>query len=104
MTGTVDPLHDVPASTWRQWLARQAYSLLLASLKPAYLLRLWLRGRVEPLYRHKVLERLGDYSDHRQQHSGRWVGDGGRSVPSVDTVWSAWQSVMPETLGAAAPR
>ena len=76
MTGTVDPLHDVPAGTWRQWLARQAYSLLLASLKPAYLLRLWLRGRAEPLYRHKVLERLGDYRDLRDHGGGeRWVGD-----------------------------
>jgi 3-deoxy-D-manno-octulosonic-acid transferase len=75
MTVTVDPLHDVPAVTWRQSLARHAYSLLLAALKPAYLLRLWLRGRAEPLYRHKVLERLGDYREHRDQHDGRWVGD-----------------------------
>ena len=85
MTGAVDPARDVPAATWRQWLARQAYSLLLASLKPAYLLRLWLRGRAEPLYRHKVLERLGDYRGER------WVGD----------VWVHAVS-LGETLAAAA--
>ena len=55
--------------TWRQWLARHAYSGLLRSLKPVYLLRLWLRGRAEPLYRHRVGERLGDYRGEP------WVGD-----------------------------
>lgn len=43
------------------WLARRAYSTLLRLLKPAYLLRLWWRGRAEPLYRHAIGERLGDY-------------------------------------------
>ncbi|HWP18329.1 MAG TPA: 3-deoxy-D-manno-octulosonic acid transferase [Burkholderiaceae bacterium] len=44
----------------RAW-ARGAYSLLLGLLKPAYLAKLWWRGRHEPLYRHAVLERLGHY-------------------------------------------
>lgn len=43
------------------WLARFAYTGLLRLLKPAYLLRLWWRGRAEPLYRHAIGERLGDY-------------------------------------------
>jgi 3-deoxy-D-manno-octulosonic-acid transferase len=43
----------------RQWLARVAYSTLLRLLTPAYLLRLWWRGRREPLYRHALAERLG---------------------------------------------
>jgi 3-deoxy-D-manno-octulosonic-acid transferase len=42
-----------------QWLARVAYSTLLRALTPAYLLRLWWRGRREPLYRHALAERLG---------------------------------------------
>ena len=42
-----------------QWLARFAYSTLLRALTPAYLLRLWWRGRREPLYRHALAERLG---------------------------------------------
>jgi 3-deoxy-D-manno-octulosonic-acid transferase len=42
-------------------LARHLYSNLLRLLKPAYVLRLWWRGRAEPLYRHAIGERLGDY-------------------------------------------
>jgi 3-deoxy-D-manno-octulosonic-acid transferase len=48
-------------TTWRERLARTAYSLLLRLLKPAYVLRLMRRGRAEPLYRHALNERLGVY-------------------------------------------
>jgi 3-deoxy-D-manno-octulosonic-acid transferase len=47
--------------TWRHQAARAVYSALLGLLKPAYLARLWWRGRREPLYRHAIGERLGDY-------------------------------------------
>jgi 3-deoxy-D-manno-octulosonic-acid transferase len=40
-------------------LARAAYSLLLRAATPAYLARLWWRGRVEPAYRLHIDERLG---------------------------------------------
>jgi 3-deoxy-D-manno-octulosonic-acid transferase len=43
----------------KAWLARAAYSTLLRALTPVYLLRLWWRGRREPLYRHAWPERLG---------------------------------------------
>ena len=43
----------------KAWLARAAYSTLLRALTPAYLLRLWWRGRREPLYRQALGERLG---------------------------------------------
>ena len=43
-------------------LARLAYSLLLRLLQPFYAMRLWRRGRVEPLYRHAMAERFGLYS------------------------------------------
>ncbi len=43
----------------KSWLARAGYSALLRLLTPAYLLRLWWRGRREPLYRHALSERLG---------------------------------------------
>jgi len=49
------------ASSLKQWLARQAYSLLLRLATPAYLWRLWSRGKVEPLYRHAWAQRLGFY-------------------------------------------
>jgi 3-deoxy-D-manno-octulosonic-acid transferase len=47
--------------SWRQAAARAAYSALLGLLKPAYVARLWWRGRAEPLYRLAIAERLGDY-------------------------------------------
>lgn len=43
------------------WLARQAYSLLLRLGTPAYLWRVWSRGRTEPGYRAVWWERLGLY-------------------------------------------
>jgi 3-deoxy-D-manno-octulosonic-acid transferase len=43
-------------------LARHLYSNLLRLLKPVYVMRLWWRGRAEPLYRHAIGERLGDYA------------------------------------------
>ncbi len=42
-------------------LARAAYSSLLRLATPAYLARLWWRGRHEPLYRHALRERLGRF-------------------------------------------
>jgi 3-deoxy-D-manno-octulosonic-acid transferase len=43
----------------KNWLARAGYTTLLRLLTPAYLLRLWWRGRREPLYRQALAERLG---------------------------------------------
>ena len=43
----------------KSWLAHVGYSTLLRLLTPIYLLRLWWRGRREPLYRHALAERLG---------------------------------------------
>jgi len=57
-------------TTWRQHLARRAYSLLLRLLSPVYVLRLWWRGRAEPMYRHAMAERLGAYDGER---SSGWV-------------------------------
>ena len=47
----------------RHHLARGGYSTLLAVLKPLYVMRLWWRGRAEPLYRHAMTERLGRYGE-----------------------------------------
>ncbi len=46
---------------FRRWFARDLYSDVLWVLKPIYVLRLWWRGRAEPLYRHAIGERLGHY-------------------------------------------
>ncbi|HSV68701.1 MAG TPA: 3-deoxy-D-manno-octulosonic acid transferase [Methylibium sp.] len=42
--------------------ARALYGGLLRLLSPVYRLRLWWRGRVEPLYRHAIGERFGRYA------------------------------------------
>ncbi len=55
-----------------QRLARGIYSLLLGALKPVYVLRLWWRGRAEPLYRHAIAERLGSY-DREATLGAVWV-------------------------------
>ncbi|CAN5905350.1 lipid IV(A) 3-deoxy-D-manno-octulosonic acid transferase [soil metagenome] len=58
--------------SWRQRLARGTYSLLLRLLSPIYVLRLWWRGRAEPLYRHAIGERLGAY-DGAASNGWVWV-------------------------------
>ena len=57
-------------SSLAQRVARGAYSLLLRLLQPLYVLRLRRRGRVEPLYRHAIEERLGVYEG---DPSSGWV-------------------------------
>ena len=59
-------------SRFGSWLARRAYSDLLRLLKPVYVLRLWWRGRAEPLYRHAIGERLGDYRGEPRE-GALWV-------------------------------
>jgi 3-deoxy-D-manno-octulosonic-acid transferase len=46
----------------RSLLARWLYTATLWLLTPAYLLRLWWRGRAEPVYRKRIGERLGRYA------------------------------------------
>ncbi len=70
---------------WKSAAARGLYSGLLALLLPAYLLRLWWRGRAEPLYRHAIGARLGRYS----------------APPSAGWVWVHAVS-LGETRAAAA--
>ena len=57
-------------NSWRERLARSVYSTLLRLLVPSYLMRLWWRGRAEPLYRRAIGERLGRYPG---EASSGWV-------------------------------
>jgi 3-deoxy-D-manno-octulosonic-acid transferase len=66
-------------------VALALYSLVLWWLTPAYLLRLWWRGRAEPLYRHAMAERFGEYA----------------SASSCGSVWVHAVS-LGETLAASA--
>ena len=54
-------------------MALRIYSLLLWLLTPAYLLRLWWRGRAEPLYRFAMMRRLGFYAQPRPARGAVWV-------------------------------
>jgi 3-deoxy-D-manno-octulosonic-acid transferase len=54
-----------------QRLALAAYSLLMRLALPALLLRLWWRGRAEPLYRVALGERLGRYAKARLNNTPR---------------------------------
>lgn len=72
MTVSTPPLHA--------WLARQLYSTLLRLGTPAYLWRVWSRGREEPGYRHFWPQRLG-------WHSGpAWPPRSGGSVVWLHAV------------------
>lgn len=56
----------------RPALARAAYSALLRLLTPAYLARLWWRGRQEPGYREHLRERLG-WAAHPAAPGALWL-------------------------------
>lgn len=56
-------------SPWKAWLARQLYSTLLRLGTPAYLWRVWSRGRQESGYRHFWPQRLGWHA------GGAWQSD-----------------------------
>ncbi|HEY4083032.1 MAG TPA: 3-deoxy-D-manno-octulosonic acid transferase [Burkholderiaceae bacterium] len=54
-------------------LARALYSALLRLITPLYLLRLWRRGKAEPLYRQFVGERFGFYNSSEPSSGWLWV-------------------------------
>ncbi len=54
-------------------LALRSYSMLLWLMTPAYLLRLWWRGRAEPLYRFALAQRLGFFSEPQAASGAVWV-------------------------------
>ena len=56
-----------------QHLARFAYATLLWLATPVYLLKLWRRGRAEPLYRHAISERFGWYGHDAASSGWVWV-------------------------------
>ena len=56
----------------KSWLARFVYSTLLRVFTPAYLVRLWWRGRREPLYRLAMAERLG-FGAHDPVGGALWL-------------------------------
>ncbi|HET8869942.1 MAG TPA: 3-deoxy-D-manno-octulosonic acid transferase [Aquabacterium sp.] len=88
----------------KQWLARQAYSLLLRLGTPVYLWRVWHRGKTEPLYRAVWWERLGVYgAAHRHQVAmsgqGPWVWVHAVSLGETRAVAPLVQALRTERPG-----
>jgi 3-deoxy-D-manno-octulosonic-acid transferase len=54
-----------PSPSWQRRAARAAYTAVLWALQPAYLARLWWRGRAEARYREAIGERFGHYPVRR---------------------------------------
>jgi 3-deoxy-D-manno-octulosonic-acid transferase len=74
-------------------LARGAYSLLLRLATPAYLARLWWRGRAEPAYRHHIGERLG-FGDGSVPTGRLWLhavslGESRAAAPLIEAMRAA---------------
>jgi 3-deoxy-D-manno-octulosonic-acid transferase len=76
-------------------LAREAYSLLLRALMPAYLGRLWWRGRREPGYRLAWRERLG--------HGAGAAGPGRLWIHAVSLGETRAAAALIEALRRARP-
>jgi 3-deoxy-D-manno-octulosonic-acid transferase len=84
--------------TWHQRLARGGYSTLLRMLRPVYLLRLYWRGRSEPLYRHAIAERLGSY---RGAPSEGWLWIHAVSLGETRAASALIDALRAGTAGAA---
>ncbi|MDL2338044.1 MAG: 3-deoxy-D-manno-octulosonic acid transferase [Pseudomonadota bacterium] len=54
-------------------MARAAYAALLRLAAPAFVLKLWWRGRAEPPYRHAIGERFGRYAGAPASSGWIWV-------------------------------
>jgi 3-deoxy-D-manno-octulosonic-acid transferase len=63
---------DNGVTRWQGAVARRIYSAVLSLLLPAFLARIWWRGRAEPLYRHAVAERFGRYG-YRPSSGFVWI-------------------------------
>ena len=80
--------------SWYEALVRVAYGWLLRLATPVYLLRLWRRGRHEPLYRQHWLERLGVYPGRRPLPGAVWLhavslGETRAALPLIEALRKA---------------
>lgn len=74
-----------------QGIVFAAYATLLRVATPLYLLRLWRRGRTEPLYRQALAERLGIYRGAMPQPGMLWLhavslGETRAAKPLIDCL------------------
>lgn len=100
-----------PLRDFGEVFSRWIYSALLVVLQPVYLVRLWLRGRSEPLYRSALRERFGCY-DPAPSRANILGGDARYPLdpkviagarPAIETGWLWIHAVsLGETRAAAA--
>ncbi|MET0517755.1 MAG: glycosyltransferase N-terminal domain-containing protein, partial [Burkholderiaceae bacterium] len=81
-------------------LARWAYGALLRLLTPFYLLKLWRRGKAEPLYRQHWGERFGFYG-RREKAMATATATGRGTATAGGWLWLLAVS-LGETRAAAA--
>lgn len=87
----------LPTNGWRrawQALVWFLYATVLRLATPAYLLRLWRRGAVEPGYRGQLGERLGYYGDQVPTSGGVWLhavslGETRAALPLINALRAA---------------
>ena len=77
--------------SWLEGLVRHAYGWALRLATPAYLWRMWRRGRSEPLYRMWWPERLGLYQGRRPMPGAVWLhavslGEARAAAPLVEAL------------------
>jgi len=75
-------------------MQRALYSALLRLLTPAYLVRLWWRGRKEPGYREAIGERLGFYRGSAPAPAALWLhavslGETRAAAPLIEAMRAA---------------
>jgi 3-deoxy-D-manno-octulosonic-acid transferase len=86
---------DAPTrSMGRGVVQRALYSALLRLLTPAYLARLWWRGRKEPGYREALAERLGFYAGPAPRPGALWLhavslGETRAAAPLIEALRAA---------------
>jgi len=89
-TGSTAPRPPLLARGW-QALLLAVYATVLRLATPLYLLRLWRRGRAEPGYRFRLMERLGFYPGRPPVPGAVWLhavslGETRAALPLVEAL------------------
>jgi 3-deoxy-D-manno-octulosonic-acid transferase len=89
-TGSAAPRPPLLARGW-QALLLAVYATVLRLATPLYLLRLWRRGRAEPGYRFRLMERLGFYPGRPPVPGAVWLhavslGETRAALPLVEAL------------------
>jgi len=95
-------LHQQPVRGGKKrvfWVVFVIYQFLWHFITPFVILRLWLRGKLEPGYREHILERFGFYSPLSDFKSDIWIhavsmGETRAAVPLIEQLLASGQKVL----------